>query len=317
MKIGFYIQWPIGSLTSKGNVIGDELHAEGMKKSLMLLGVESCDIYAPNHLPQTKLDVMVYLNETKPQRQWAHKHVAYMQNAFGEGSDKALINIQQMEFDGYAFISNKLLQIHQRSGLHGIWLPFGVDTELFHPAEMGQEYSHDVTYVGNDIKGESRTLLYIHPATKFDFGLYGNWQLSPRYRLMFWKVRPYQREFALLTRGKIPQQDVPLLYSRSRINLNCTAQDCVDWDVVTLRTYEVLACKGFLITDRVPSAERELKDCLVFTEGGKDLEDKIRYYLTRPTERERIAQNGYEYVLKNATSKVRMANFLDYLGEII
>jgi spore maturation protein CgeB len=48
-----------------------------------------------------------------------------------------------------------------------------------------------------------------------------------------------------------------------------------------------------------------------------DLEDKIRYFLTRPDERQQMAQNGYEYVLKNAASKARMAKFLNYLGEIV
>jgi len=318
MKIGFYIQWPKGSLTTQGNVIGDELHAEGMCKALLKLGIESCEIFAPNCLPRcSELDVMVYLNDTEPQKEWANKHVLYMQNAFGEGSDTVLLRLQKMGFDGYAFISNKLLQIHKRSGLPGIWMPFGVDTELFRPVIPGREYSYDVAYIGNDIKGEARTLLYIYPAVRFNFGLYGNWRLSRRYYILFWKPRPYQWKFAKITKGKIPQEDVPSLYSHSKINLNCTAQDCVDWDVITLRNYEVLACKGFLISDRVPSAERELKDCVAFTDGGKDLEDKIRYYLERPEERARMAQNGYDYVSKNATSLARMTTFLDYLREIV
>jgi spore maturation protein CgeB len=318
MKIGFYIKFPKRSLNARGNVIGDELHAEGMRKALLKLGLESCEIYAPNCLPRRgKLDVMVYLNDTIPQEKWANKHILYMQNGFLDGSDVVLTRLQGMGYNGYAFISHKLLQIHKRSGLHGIWLPFGVDTDLFRPMTPGAEYSYEVAYVGNDIKGEVRTLQYIYPATEYNFGLYGNWRLPRRYWLMFWKIRPYHRKFALMSKGKIPQADVPLLYSRSKINLNCTAQDCVDWDVITLRNYEVLACKGFLISDRVPSAERELNDCMAFTDGGKDLEDKIRYYLERPDERARMAQNGYDYVAKNASSLTRMTSFLDYIREIV
>jgi len=181
MKLGFYIQWPKGSLATKGNVIGDELYAEAMCNALRHLGVESCELYAPNCLPEKKLDAMVYLNDTPPKNKWATKHILYMQNAFGEGSDKALIRLREMRFDGYAFISKKLLDLHRGSGFSGIWLPFGVDTEVFHPMQAGERYSHDVAYIGNDIKGEERTLLYLEPATRFDFALYGNWHLLWRW----------------------------------------------------------------------------------------------------------------------------------------
>jgi spore maturation protein CgeB len=318
MKIGFYIQWPKGSLKTNGNVIGDELHAEGMCRALRKLGVESCEIYAPNFIPRCgELDVLVYLNDSVPQKCWAKKHVLYMQNAFGEGSHTVLIRLQKIGFDGYAFISKKLLELHKSSGRHGIWLPFGVDTGLFQPVPPGREYSYDVAYIGNDIKGEARTLQYIYPAARFDFGLFGNWKLPRRSQILFWRSRPYQRKFSRITQGKIPQEDVPLLYSHSKINLNCTAQDCLDWDVITLRTYEVLACKGFLISDRVPSAEQELEDGVAFTEGGRDLLEKIKYFLTKPKERERIAQNGYDYVQKNATSHARMTTLYEYLKVIL
>jgi spore maturation protein CgeB len=317
VKIGFYIQWPKGSLMTKGNVIGDELHAESMCKALRCLGIESCELYAPNHLPEERLDVMVYLNDTPPRKEWAAKHVLYMQNAFGEGSDNALVRLRELGFDGYAFISKKLLELHKNLGFRGIWLPFGVDTDIFHPAQAGEQYAHDVAYVGNDIKGKERTLLYLVPATGFDFGLYGNWSLHWRRRIKFWHTLPYQWKFSRISKGKIPQEDVPLLYSRSKINLNCAIQDCIDWDVITLRTFEVLACKGFLITDRVPSAETELTDSVVFTDGGKDLEDKIRYYLAKPDEREKVAKKGYEYVMNNATSVKRMKTFLSYLREFV
>jgi spore maturation protein CgeB len=307
MRIGFYIQWPKGSLSSRGNVLGDELIADSMCRTLLKMeGVDSCELYAPNYLPDRMLDAMVYMNETAPQRSWAKRHFLYMQNAYNEGSEKALKRYQQIGYDGYAFISNRLLEIQRQNGLPGIFLPFGVDTEQFSPKPKDARYAHDVSYVGNDIKGEERTLKYLYPAVDFNFGLYGTW---------LFQQRPYQIKFASISKGKIPQEDVPILYSSSKINLNCTAQDCVDWDVITLRTLEVLACKGFLITDRVPIAEHELKDCVVFTDGGEDLRKKIAYYLERPEERERIAQNGYEYVLRNASITSRMKYFLSYLKD--
>jgi spore maturation protein CgeB len=316
MKIGFYIQWNKGSLNSQGNVLGDELYGESMCKSLNTLkGVKPVCLYAPNYEPTEKLDVMIYMNNTEPVPKYARKHVLYMQNAYGEGSNEALQRFHQIGYDGYAFISNKLLEIHQQLGYSGIFLPFGVDTNVFYPKPYDVKYIYDVAYIGNDIKGKERTNLYLYPAIDFKFGLYGNWKLP--YKLRFWKNIQYQNAFSKISQGKIKQEDVPVLYSNTKINLNCTAQDCVDWDVITLRTLEVLACKGFLISDRVAIAEKLLGNAVVFTDGGQDLKNKIIYYLSRPKERQEIAICGYEYVMRHATINARMEVLYKYLGEIV
>ncbi|SJZ68030.1 spore maturation protein CgeB [Trichlorobacter thiogenes] len=320
MKIGFYIQWPKNSMNSKGNVLGDELIGESLVRAFRRLPeIDWCELYAPNHLPDRALDIMIYMNENEPVKEWARRHVLYMQNAYGDGSDAVLRKFQSRKYDGYAFISKRLLQLHLAEGYGGIFLPFGVDVETFRPVPKEACYAFDVAYVGSDIKGEERTVRYLVPATGYNFGLFGNWVI-PRSRFRIWKnwgKRPnYQKTFEKLSRGKIPQADVPILYSSTQINLNCTAQDCVDWDVITLRTLEVLACKGFLITDRVSAAERELDGCVVFTDGDDDLVKKIRYYLDHPQERDAIALKGYQYVIQHATIERRAEKFLAYLKGI-
>lgn len=326
MKIGFYLKWPKGLSGTKGcNVIGDELYAESMCRTLLRSEiVGSAEIYAPNSLPKEKPDVMIYLNDTLPHREWAKKHILYLQNAYGEGSDKALVKFQQAGYDGYAFISNRLLDIHRAAGFKGIFLPFGVNTDLFYPRKKDDRYDFDVAYIGNDIKGEARTLQYLLPAAQFRFGLFGNWPepgASRIQKLQFWKtydpIPEYRKIFSRLSRGKISQEDVPILYSNARINLNCTLQDCVDWDVITLRTFEVLACKGFLITDKVPIAEKTMPGCMVFTEGDNDLTQKIEYYKDHEKEREMIAQSGYEYTLSHASLDSRMKELLTYIDGIL
>lgn len=326
MKIGFYLKWPRGISGRKGcNVIGDELYAESMCRELSRFeSVDSVSIYAPNQLPSERLDVMIYLNDTPPHKNWAGKHVLYMQNAYGVGSDVMLEQFHATGYDGYAFISNKLFGIHTSQGFGGIFLPFGVDHRFFYPREQVKNYAFDVAYIGNDIKGTERTTRYLLPACGFRFGLFGNWQdptPSLQRRLMFWKPREempaYKNKFFRLSQGKVPQEDVPTLYSSARINLNCTHQDCVDWDVITLRTFEVLACRGFLITDKVPVAEKTMQNCMVFTDGGKDLTDKIRYYLEHQEERDKFAKNGYEFTIRHATLAMRMKELVAYLEGIL
>ncbi|TLD42262.1 MAG: hypothetical protein JETT_1505 [Candidatus Jettenia ecosi] len=321
MKIGFYIKWSKGSLNSNSNVLGDELYGESICHALRKVkGIKFAELYAPNYLPNEELDVMIYLNGTKPNDNWAKRHISYMQNAYGEGSDKVLEEFQKIGYDGYAFISKKLLSMHKNSGFSGIFLPFGVDLDTFYPRKAERKYTFEVAYIGNDIKGECRTTKYLFPAVKYNFGLFGNWEI-PKARLRFWKnwrkVSEYKRIFQKISQGKIPQEKVPVLYSNAKINLNCTAQDCVNWDVITLRTFEVLACKGFLITDRVAVAEETMKDCMVFTEGDEDLAEKIEYYLSHENERKIIAENGYEYVIKHASIEKRVKELYSYIEEII
>jgi len=307
MNIGFLMRWPKG----RAQIIGEELYAQSLCKELrQIAGVTSAEVYAPNFRPLSKLDIAIHLNDTLP-GPYARKHVLYMQNFYAEGSDKILRELETIGYDGYAFFSEQLLTIHQSLGYSGIFLPLGADTTIFYPHSKIQKYEYDVVYVGNDIKGVERTMQYIHPAIHYKFGLFGNWNSS-------WSMGyPYHNVFAELSQGTITREESAIVYSSAKITLNCTGQDSVTWDAMNLRFFEALACKAFLISDKVPSAESKLKDGVIFTDGGQDLLDKIDYYLSRPAERQEIAENGYQYVIAHATVKARANQLYNYLQEIM
>ena len=320
LKIGLYLMWSKGSLTRKqGNVLGDELIAESLCRVLRQMpAVAEAELYAQNYLPKEKLDIMIYFNITPPVPDWADKHVLYMQNGYtknclsSSGSLNMMKYFHTLGYDAYMFISKGLLELHRQSNPKpALFLPFGADTSVFYPRARDDRFKCEVAYIGNDIKGKERTTDFILPALDFDFALYGNWQIP--FTNEVWKNYPYQLYFAQKSRGKIPQEDVPTLYSTAQINLNCTLQDCIDWDVITLRTFEILACKGFVISDGSPAVIKELSDCVVFTEGGYDLQEKIRYYLAHPEERAAYAERGYNYVLKHATVEARASKLMEFL----
>ncbi|NKD76844.1 glycosyltransferase [Haematospirillum sp. H1815] len=319
-RIGFYLTWNLGSLQSKlGNVLGDELYANSLAQALRKLDSElDVQVYAPNRPPEGRLDAMVYMNDNAPCSEWAAKSLLYLQNAYGEGCDRKLAALRNHGYDGYAFISQKLLDLHQGEGYQGIFLPFGVDVTTFRPQPVDPALAFEVAYVGNDIKGTERSEAYLEPAADFDFGLFGNWYV-PRARFRIWKnylLPRYKKRFERLSRGKILQGQVPVLYSSSKINLNCTIQDCVDWDVITLRTLEVLACDGFLVSDRVPAAQRLLGDYIVFTDGYDQLRTQIRHYLAHDEERQRMARAGGAFVRQNFSIEATADKLLMYLQEL-
>jgi spore maturation protein CgeB len=44
--------------------------------------------------------------------------------------------------------------------------------------------------------------------------------------------------------------------------------------------------------------------------------EKLEYYLEDDSERERVARNGYETVMKHHTSKIRARQLLDFLKKL-
>jgi spore maturation protein CgeB len=323
MNIGFYIKWDKYSIKSKFNVIGDELWGEALCKSINKQFIDiSAELYAPNYLPSAKLDFLIYLNDSEINQALADRHILYLQNGYGEEAEEIIKNLVKYNYDGYVFFSRKMQEIYEKKykRVDSLYLPFGVDLEMFYPRKTDPSYSFDCSYIGNDIKGEEATMKYIYPAVNFNFGLFGNWKIRrARFKIWenFYKKAPYQKVFEKLSRGKIAQENVPYLYSSTKINLNCTLQSCIDWNVITLRTFEVLACKGFLITDSVPSAQETMKEFMIFTTGGTDLIDKITYYLLHEEERKHIAQKGYEYVIQNCSIDAISKELIQYMKGIV
>ena len=322
MRITFALKWPLGSLTSKGNVVGDELYATSLSAAVMRTGlVSDCRLSAPGTPVAAHQDVVVYFNDSPPDPKTARAHVLYLQNGYGDGSYRRLSLLRRRGYHGYALISRMLLDRHLEDGYSGLWMPFGVDLQQFYPRPREPRFTHEVAYIGNDIKGADRTMRFLHPATRFDFGLYGNWQRpKPLPRLLdslrLAPLPPYKADFARISRGKISQQEVPSLYSSAAINLNCTLQDCVDWDVLTLRSLEVLACGGFLISDDVPSLRDALGSAVVVTNGGSDLVDKLEYYLSHSKERMERAALGPALAGKFSVDAMAR-RFVEYLQELV
>jgi spore maturation protein CgeB len=85
---------------------------------------------------------------------------------------------------------------------------------------------------------------------------------------------------------------------------------------MTLRTLEVLACDGFLMSDRVPVAEKLLGDYVAFTNGHEDLRRQIRHYLAHPDARQRMARAGGAFVRENFSIRATARKLLDYLRSL-
>lgn len=141
--------------------------------------------------------------------------------------------------------------------------------------------------------------------------------------------------------GKVSQEKMLEIFSRSKINLNINARlDLFHPKVLAriflrksinhikpdfhlfsnfkayrhfkihhlhARPFELAGCKAFTISGYSEGIEKYYQENqeMVFYYSVRDLADKINYYLNNPLEREKIAQAGYERTLRDHTYKKR------------
>jgi spore maturation protein CgeB len=90
------------------------------------------------------------------------------------------------------------------------------------------------------------------------------------------------------------------------------------WNSLSMRYTEVLACKSFLLADKPEDFEKlgyiDGKH-LVLYKGLIDLKDKIGYYLNHSNLREKIGKKGYEFVINNHTTDIRVKQLTDIINK--
>lgn len=111
-----------------------------------------------------------------------------------------------------------------------------------------------------------------------------------------------------------PYQETPKIYHCSKINLNITAKPIQSG--IPLRVFDVLGCKGFLITNYQPEIVDYFEPGvdLVIYDSMEDLQRKIAYYLEHDEERKQIAENGYRKVCESFTYDIALRQILDIAG---
>src|SRR6185295_12681796 len=92
-------------------------------------------------------------------------------------------------------------------------------------------------------------------------------------------------------------------FSESKIVFNISMLDDLN-----MRTFEVMGTGSFLLTNWIPTIEELFEDGkhLVLYRSLDEMVDKAKYYLAHDEERERIAQAGYEEVIRKHKIQDRM-----------
>lgn len=112
------------------------------------------------------------------------------------------------------------------------------------------------------------------------------------------------------------ETEMPLIFKRSKINLNITIDSIAT--AISQRALDIMACGGFLLTDYREDIAHNYYDeeeCAIYR-SIEELVDKADFYLRHEELRERIAQKGYEKTKRDFSLEAQLAKIKVKLEEM-
>jgi spore maturation protein CgeB len=193
-----------------------------------------------------------------------------------------------------------------------VFLHHGYDTDLHQPWELTTQdvadYEADVVVIGSqtDYKEQLlRELLRLMP--KLDLKVWGH----------RWETTVDRKISEHWQRDALTGQAYGRALQAARINLAITSgivAGASQGDFVTMRTFQIPACRGFMLHERNPEVLElfeEGKEMACYS-SAEELAAKIDYYLTHPEERKAIAEAGYNRCVPAYSYDNRMQTILDW-----
>jgi hypothetical protein len=199
-------------------------------------------------------------------------------------------------YDLYASTKKGIMDDVRRAGCPSVhYVPFGYNPSLHFPErpatyEETQRFVSDVAFIG---EGDADRLPFFQKLAEsmpnLNLALYGG---------MWDRHRSTQR----YARGMVRGRDFRVALGATKIAVNLIRRGNRDDHV--MRTFEAPACGAFLLNERTPehlTLLQEDRDAAYFSSEA-ELVDKVRYYLSRESERERIRRSGYKTITKGGNT---------------
>jgi len=214
----------------------------------------------------------------------------------------------------YVFTTCKeSIPAYKQNGIDAYLLPFACNPRFHRSVSPDSRFRHDMVFVGNNydfperIKGANQVLSPLMEGG-YNLKIYGlQWWVDPE--------RPFNIEPRFYG-GYLPPEDLPAICASVPIILGL--HSVVDSQtMMSMRTFEVLGCGGFHLTQWTPAVEYYFKNHhhLVWTKSAEETLDLVNYYLARPEERAKIARCGQQEVYEKHTYHHRAKYILSFLQD--
>lgn len=234
-------------------------------------------------LPKT---LIFNLNPDNPFNTWHHGN-----------SNSWIINSIPL-YDVYFIWGKFLIEPLLRVGVKKVeYLPFGYDSQLHYAVEINNKekefYGSDVAFVGSWDKEREWWLSHL---LDYDLKIWGNsWEKADNKLQIKWQKKAVVGEKF----SKVCQA--------AKINLNFIRKQ--NGDAHNMRTFEVPACGGFILSTRTKEQQdffNEGKEADYFS-TPEELRQKIDFYLKNKELRQKIAEAGRKKLLNSGHSYIDRA----------
>lgn len=182
-----------------------------------------------------------------------------------------------------------------------------------HKVAADARYANDIIFAGNHYMHSARLIgvdNILRPLidSGYDIKIYGNeeWLNDNNY------LQIIPRHYG----GYLPNNYLPQLCSSAKIILGLHSVDN-SLTMMSMRTFEVLGCGGFYLTQWTPAIEHYFKNHyhLVWSKSAVETRELVDYYLAHPQEREKIARQGQEEVYAHHTYHHRAQDMIEVLRQ--
>ncbi len=198
---------------------------------------------------------------------------------------------------------------YRKLGVPALYYFSSYRKEDFYPVDVNKDI--DVSFIGDCTKGDRMSYIELLRENGIDVKIFGDG--SPG--------------------GFVPREQMPLIFSRSRVNLNFTKLDYASaksWfleenSLTNLmrqnkgRPMEISLSRAFCLSEYSPSlnAAFEIEKEIDVFGGPDDLLAKVRYYLENEDKREQIAERAYRKALNFYEAAVFIPRLTSELREVL
>jgi hypothetical protein len=284
-KIGHRLFWRILSIPLQSKII-EEIKNKNPHLVLVFKGW----LIRPNTIKKIKIKfpkIKIFnFNPDNPFNTWHH------------GNSNNWIR-DSIKFYDCCFIWGKFLidKLYKLGAKKVEYLPFGYDPELHYPINVSNDenskYGSDVSFIGSWDEEREEWLSHL---LNYDLKIWGNaWEKASKGIQDKWQKKAvYGKDFSKIC-------------SNSKINLNFIRKQ--NKTSHNMRTFEIPACCGFMLTNETVEQKELLKNYTLvdYFKNKEDLIKKIDYFLKN---KEKLNKNNYNLFLNENSYKNRAKKIL-------
>ncbi|MDE5412683.1 CgeB family protein [Alkalihalobacterium chitinilyticum] len=229
--------------------------------------------------------------------------------------------IKIIHYFKYIFtIESSCVPLYKKYGHHNVYyLPLGTDPVIYSPPQTNQKYKYDISLVGFPYPERIKTIKFLLDHTSYSILTAGNtwlqslgdYKTTHNYNVIDYWIEP-------CTVASIYNQSKIILntHRSSKFKYNRNNQGVYNQSLNN-RTFDIAGCRAFQLIDNKPDLGKHFVegDEIIAFEDCTDLLQKIDYYLINEEERNRIASNARNRVIKSETFLHRLSNILGIIQD--